>query len=211
MRFASRLTTATLSIAAGLALLSYAHPAKAVTMESSLSAWQAAVGSFTETTNLGVPNGTLVNSATLADGTSLGFAQTLQTASIGAGWATWCCGYTGQVLESYGTGSYHSENWTISPVSGFGMYIEPDPFGTFNITLGLDTGQTLTQSVSGDAGAQFFGWAGTGVTSLTISSTVDFAEGDFFSSKAVPEPASLAIFGTALAGFGLIRRRRRSV
>ena len=179
-------------LALAAAVIAQLGSARADQVYSDVGAWEAAVGTFTETTSLGVPNGTLVNSATLADGTTLAFAQTLQVASIGAGWATWCCSYGGNVLESYGTGSWTTENWTISPVSGFGMYIEPDNFSNYDITLTLSSGDTLTESVQGDSGASFFGWAGSDVTNLSISSADNFAEGDWFSSPATatatPEP-----------------------
>ena len=78
-------------LALAAAVIAQLGSARADQVYSDVGAWEAAVGTFTETTSLGVPNGTLVNSATLADGTTLAFAQTLQVASIGAGWATWCC------------------------------------------------------------------------------------------------------------------------
>jgi hypothetical protein len=190
-------------MAAGLILIGLMTPygVRAQTMYSDLSAWEAGVGTWTETTNLGVPNGTVVAGVALSGGTDLTFVQSLQVESIGSGWATWCCGYSGNVLESYGTGSYQTENWAITPVSGFGMFIEPDPFGTFDITLTLSSGGTLTEGVAGAAGAQFFGWAGSGVTSLTISSTTDFAEGDFFSSSSLsptPEPGTAVLWLTGI-------------
>ena len=88
-------------LAAAMSLaLGAAHPgaANAVAMFDSLANWQTAVGSWTETTNLGVANFSNINSATLADGTGLTFTESLSVRSIGDGWATWCCGYTGQVL-----------------------------------------------------------------------------------------------------------------
>jgi hypothetical protein len=181
-------------------------------MYTSLPAWEAAAGTWTETTNLGVANGTIVSGATLADGTALGFAQDLEVASIGDGWSTWCCSYTGQVLESYSTGTLTTENWTISPVSAFGMYIEPDQFETLDITLTLSSGSQVTQAVAGDAGAEFFGWVGSDVTGLTISSSSDFADGDFFSSKVVatPEVSSIFLLGTLIVGLvGIIQARKR--
>jgi hypothetical protein len=172
-----------------------------------LPSWQAAAGKWQETTSLGQPDGTVISGVTLADGTTLGFAQALQVQTMGIGWATWCCGYAGNILESYGTGSWTTENWSISPVSGFGMFIEPDPFGILAITLTLSNGGTVTQNVEGDSGAAFFGWVGTGVTGLTISSSADFAEGDFFSST--PEPAYAIPVGFFLAGLVLWQFRHR--
>ena len=46
---------------------------------------------------------------------------------------------------------------------------------------------------------------------LSFVTSPYFIELDLTAAPAVPEPASLAIFGSALAGFGLLRRRRRKV
>ena len=83
------------------------------------------------------------------------------------------------------------------------MYIEPDNFSNYDITLTLSSGDTLTESVQGDSGASFFGWAGSDVTNLSISSADNFAEGDWFSSPATatatPEPRLMLFLIVGLA------------
>ena len=74
-------------VAAAMSLaLGVAHPgaANAVLMYNSLTDWQTAVGTWTETTTLGVADGSSVTSATLADGTGLTFAESLTVFSVPA-------------------------------------------------------------------------------------------------------------------------------
>jgi hypothetical protein len=128
------------------------------------------------------------------------------------------------------------DNWTVSLVgSGHSLaggqatstaWTEPDNPGHFNI-LNYDGGQTFTFISDAPTNTTSFGAYVNGVS--INSHTTDNAPGGphgndppprpdngdsvFFQTldngAAVPEPASMALFGTGVLGLGWIRRRRR--
>ncbi len=195
------LSTARAALLASAAYI--AAPAGAATLYSDLAAWQAAAGPSFNTTALGVEFEN-VTSVSLVGGGSLGFEQA-SILTLGNGWATWSGGYTGQVLFP----GEISTTITFGGLTALGFEAQPDPFSVHDITVTLSDGSVLTQAVDGNSGARFFGFVGAGITSVTISSDVNFAYGNIWSAGATPVPVApaMALFGLALAGLALARRR----
>lgn len=111
---------------------------------------------------------------------AIAFSPALNHRRIGSGWATWSHGYTGDV---YATGGATSVTVTLPAGTGaFRFYAEPDPFAVINITATAQDGTTTGPiPVDGNGGAQYFGVYTTSSTlaSVTITSTTDFAIGEF--------------------------------
>ena len=101
---------------------------------------------------------------------------------IGSGWGTWSHGYTGDV---YFTGGATSQTITLPPGTGaVYFYVEPNPFAvhTFQAVAQPGSVSTGTFTADGSAGATYVGFYDTGggsITSITITSSADFAVGEF--------------------------------
>ena len=155
-------------------------------------------------------NGEILSSLADPFGGTINFTPNVQRLYIGAGWATWSHGYTGSVL--YGAGSQSIKLDFDGSVTAFGGYAEPNSRDkNYDITFGLSDGSNLTKSVSGDGGADFFGFYDGAVDWVEFTSTdpLSFAIGELAMAKCVvPEQGTLMLLGSGLLSLGLFRRKR---
>jgi len=189
-------------------LMATAPALAATSFQSDQGAWTSLNPGYTEDRLYG-SDFAVTSDVTLDDGTALHFTGPVQIATVpGGGWATWCCGYTDQVLSTMGASSLTID--TLPDVISFGFYAEPNTFADFLITLMMTDGSSLTQTVAGQGGAKFFGFTGAGVSTMTVSTTdgSGFALGDFF-VRAVPESSTWAMMLLGFAGMGMAMRRSR--
>lgn len=154
----------------------------------------------------------IVNDVPSPLGGNLTFDISLMLFEIGAGWASWSHGYTGDVYWTLG-----SDVLTLglpADTAAFLFYAEPNPFAPFTITATANDGTSLSALVDGFAGANGYGFytLGAPLTSIKVEGFgVDFAVGEF-GIAVIPE-TSTVVSGTVLAGllgFGGWRRFRRA-
>ena len=137
------------------------------------------------------PNYTVVSSVASPLGGSVGFSPSLEHRIVGSGWATWSHGYTGDV---YWTQGGTSAALTLPALTGaFYLYAEPNPLEVYTITATAQDGTSVTQNVQGNAGAAGYGFYGTGgstIATITVTSGIDFAVGEFGIAQ-IPAPGAI--------------------
>jgi hypothetical protein len=193
-------------LAALVAGTMFSGTAQAAATYTSLAAWQTDAGTYTNDVTYGAELST-ISALTLDDGTDLSFGSSVQVRNVGSSWGTWSGGYSDDILYTQG-GTSLTINFD-TPVGGFGLFAEPNPFAVHQFTLTLSDGSVVGGAFDGNGGAGFLGFLGNGVVSATLTSTADFAIGDFYvTSGAVPEPATWAMMigGFALVGASMRRR-----
>jgi hypothetical protein len=113
---------------------------------------------------------------------TIGFSPALSHRQVPGSWATWSHGYTSDVYATGGT------QITISLPAGtkaFYFYAEPQQFAVFSVQATAQDGTTSGPiPVQGQAGAQYFGFYGTGSATLasitvTTADPTGFAVGEF--------------------------------
>jgi hypothetical protein len=211
-----------------------AHPATSSTLDT---AWQAAVGGFTEFNFDAFANGSTVSALTAG---SLGISIGLQSPGNASGAEIFFGAYaggggilgtvSGGALLNRNAGSQYGEMTFgfSSPVQGFGAWIFDNNLSTpesFQLSVTeADTAVTTSAILESGNGLPHFVEGFIGVTSLlgitdvsiqlldgTTGNRVNnrFFEVDHVQvATAIAEPGTLALFGLGLAGLGFARRRK---
>ena len=212
-------------------LLLTAHDEVSATLFSSRSAWESEIVADSLATR-GSPDATSIadlnlaaqvpDLSTLSAGspiiTPLGkpfvFNITLTGAQVPTSWPSWSGENTPRVLFTGNETSLVGRFPDTGPQYAFGFEVQPE-VGMQQMTLFADDGTSLTQLVSSDGGAAFFGFSDTLVRQWMLSCDTcigsGFAVGRLVEAAPGPEILTLYVLGLAvLAGSCALRARRRN-
>lgn len=142
----------------------------------------------------------------------------------GGGWGTWSQapdsqrGASDRLPVFYSNGATALRFVLSSPKNIFGFEAEPNPFRVHTMVARFYDASdnllgTISRNVNGNAGARLFAASSpTPIAYVVFSSDVDWAVGAFrygtLQTPVIPEPGTMALFGTGLAA-GLLPLRRR--
>ena len=163
-----------LGLVASQMLVSQIHAQGQVFLTQSLPDWQNMAGNY-----LNVTDGYGVRVTKVGSG-SMQVSDQFQVVTAGVDWDNWCCGYVGQAIWT--TPVYTEAEIRLNGLTAFGVQVEPDPTETDNFTATLSNGQQIHFSATGNGGAQFVGFVGSGITSIKIRDDdgQDFAFGNIY-------------------------------
>lgn len=147
----------------------------------------------------------------------LSFSSQVEKRVIGSSWNTWSNNYAGEVY--YNKGGSSLQITLPANIVAFDLYVEPEVFDFFEIAVTATNGKTslatLSQNVSGDAGAKYFGFYATDgdlLKSITLIDKTGGAANGFALAQMrvspVPEPFTI---GGSLLAIGLGWRMKKKL